>query len=429
MSAAKEVTATFSLEETGTGSCNGADILGEGSSVQRVAQEEVWIPGFQGPGGFCTGKGSEPKVTYNGPGSGAGLEAWDFIGSAPFATSRAFITTDAAPNAAQIASAEAAAGSKVQVVPVAETAISVIVHPPAGCGVSEITNQQLESVFNGTLQKWSKLTGLYDIGLEEGKAATCVNPGQITRVVRPDASGTTYQFKHYLSEINPGPLGCTEGSAGWANLQPLAAGGGPNVQWPAGGVGGCKVGTLSSVVTAGSSGGAALVSTVNATEGSFGYAALPDVEAGKGGSTHALMLQNNGKAKNASFVSPRLGASANCGGTGYLVPTAAQVGGGSGQSVDWSGVYGSNYNVGGEQYSLCELTFALALKTYSSKPGFSAGQAQTVSDYLSGYITSALGQSALAGAGHYYYAPLPSSTKAKRNVLGAAQFAAGQIGF
>jgi hypothetical protein len=51
-----------------------------------------------------------------------------------------------------------------------------------------------------------------------------------------------------------------------------------------------------------------------------------------------------------------------------------------------------------------------------------------VVDYLRDYVTAAEGQSAIETAGEWY-APLPSSAKPERNVLGAAQLAASKIGF
>src|SRR5262245_17672182 len=59
-------------------SCTGQNIFGEGASLQKVAQKEVLNPGFNT---LCTGVGTEPKVSYEGPGSGNGLNAWNFNGT------------------------------------------------------------------------------------------------------------------------------------------------------------------------------------------------------------------------------------------------------------------------------------------------------------------------------------------------------------
>ena len=136
-----------------------------------------------------------------------------------------------------------------------------------------------------------------------------------------------------------------------------------------------------------------VVNGVNATEGSIGYAALPDIEANKSGDTAALRLQNNGlsnKLVNAQFASPLDEEDANCANAQYKVPLGGRVGE-SGENVDWSQVFGADPNAGGENYPLCTLTFDLALKSYSSA-GFSEGAAVTVSAYLSEFITAEPGR-------------------------------------
>ncbi len=419
------VTATFDLEVPPAGECTGSDITGEGSSLQFNAQDKVRIPGFQGPGGLCFEKGTEPEVTYLGTGSGAGLNAWDFNGpdETPFDTSRAFTASDEAPDTAQLGNAETAAGgSKALVIPVAQTAIGAVVNPPAGCEIEEITNKQLESVFRGNIKFW-------------GKIQTASGPGcagsPVTRVVRPDGSGTTFQFKNYLHLINKGKLACTSPSATWQELMPIGAEGKPNTTWPENGVGGCSGTALSPIVTAAGSGGSALVKKVNATGGSIGYAALPDIEASKEGDTGTVEFQNNGLVKlaNATFANPATEASnANCTATDYTVPVDGRVGGGSGESVDWSGVFGANLKINSENYPLCALTYDMALAEYGKKAGFTEGQAQTVEDYLAGYVTTAAGQEDVATAGQFY-AALPSSASPALDVRGAAQLAASKIGF
>src|SRR5262249_29789724 len=151
----------------------------------------------------------------------------------------------------------------------------------------------------------------------------------------------------------------------------------PNITWPENGVGGCKANELSPVVRAAGASGADLVAKVNATEGSIGYAALPDVEASKSGDTRTLKVQNNGIVKyaNASFASPDEGSSANCLSTEYRVPATAIS---SGVSADWSQVFGLDLNIAkdsgnGEAYPLCTLTYDLAFSGYG-KAGFTAGQ-------------------------------------------------------
>ena len=408
-------------------SCTGSNIIGQGASLQKVAQVNVWT------GKYATLCGGSPTVTYEGTGSGSGLAAWDFNGSdgTAFETAKAFTASDDAPTSAQIANAKSAAGgaTDVLVIPVAQTSIGVAINPPAECDVEEITNKQLESIFRGNIRFWGKIDTSFGSGC----------PGApITRVVRFDGSGTTYQFKNYLSTINSAKLACTEPSRNWAELRAIQTGSNPNTTWPENGKGGCGASTLSPVVTAGANGGGALVNKVDSTDGSIGYSALPDIEGNKDeGVTHALRLQNNGLVKlaNASFAEPGIESdnSANCAGAKYNVPVTGRVGG-SGVAVDWSQVFGANNKIGGEDYPLCTITFDMSLTKYgsvSTVPGgatFTEGQYLTAKDYLKEYVTAAAGQTDIANSGKWY-SGLPSSANPVNDVLGAATLSASKIGF
>ncbi len=54
-------------------SCTGNNIIGEGASLQKNAQQNVWTPAFHTE--ICNDVGTEPTVTYESVGSGAGLKA------------------------------------------------------------------------------------------------------------------------------------------------------------------------------------------------------------------------------------------------------------------------------------------------------------------------------------------------------------------
>ncbi len=175
--------------------CGGSAITGAGSSLQKVAEQNVWSPGFSGASGVCP---SGPTVTYESIGSGGGLAFWNATGVlGHINTEKAFIGTDDAPNPTQIASTDSVAdGAHVVVIPVAQTSIAIVANLPAGCSFAEetgITNLDLQKVFRGSLKTWSGL---------ETTEGTCNSP--ITRVVRKDGSGTTFQFKTYLSRMNGG---------------------------------------------------------------------------------------------------------------------------------------------------------------------------------------------------------------------------------
>lgn len=398
-------------------SCTGNNIIGQGSSLQKIAQQEIWAPAFSSS--ICN-SGTFPTVTYESTGSGAGMAEWNYDGKkGSLNHEREFIGTDDAPTTEQIGNiTSVAGGASLLVIPVAQTSISIVANPPNGCTVEEITNADLEAVFRGGFTTWSKLS------TAEG---TCSSP--ITRVVRFDGSGTTYQFKNYLSKINKAGLPCTtggtEGKASWKELEPITNGetGAPNTTWPET----CKERTLSTLVKPAAKGGGEVVKKVNATEGSIGYAALPDAKANS--AKAILAVQNNGqKAEGATFASPASGGSANCASAQYEVPVQArnQVGS-TGLNADWSKVFGANPGIGGTSYPLCTLTYDLAFNSYQ-KAGFKFKDEVTTHDYLKEYLVTEAGQTALVAAEKGYGA-LPTSEKKRYDVLGAAQFAASKIGF
>src|SRR5215813_11773099 len=81
--------------------CTGNSITGQGASLQKIAQQNVWGPNF---GNVICNKGSLPKISYNSTGSGAGLKEWNYDGvKGSINTGLAWISTDDAPTAAQIA--------------------------------------------------------------------------------------------------------------------------------------------------------------------------------------------------------------------------------------------------------------------------------------------------------------------------------------
>ena len=397
--------------------CNGSNIIGQGSSLQKIAQQEVWTKAFSSE--VCN-SGKHPTVTYESTGSGAGLKEWNATGSrGSLNHERQYIGTDEAPSVEEMANIDSVAGgAHVVVIPVAQTAISVVANPPSGCTVEDITQGAVQAVFKGTDTTWSQL------GTTEG---SCGSP--ITRVVRKDGSGTTFQFKNYLYDLNKAALPCTtgstEGKATWQELEQIlnSETGAPNTTWPES----CKGHTLSSVVRPAASGGGELVKTVDATEGSIGYAALPDAE-----SNHApviLNVQNNGQKQldEATFGSPISGTNANCSEVAYAVPANAQSKTTStGLDVDWSAVFGADPTTGGERYPLCTLTYDLAFHGYQDA-GFIYKNEETVHDYLTEYVVKE-GQTKLEGSGTFYD-ELPTSTNKAKNVLGAAQFTAGKISY
>ena len=144
----------------------------------------------------------------------------------------------------------------------------------------QITNAHLEEAFSGKAETWTAIGAT--------PAAKCGS--SLTRVVRKDASGTTYQFKNYLAQVNTLVNSGTEkeicplkGTWKWSNLEEISGSGGPNLEWP-----GC--GSIAAITPTGTGGGEVAAKVV-ATAGTIGYAALPDSKA-KGATT--VKVQNNG---------------------------------------------------------------------------------------------------------------------------------------
>ena len=213
----------------------------------------------------------------------------------------------------------------------------------------------------------------------EGAEGTCSSP--ITRVVRKDGSGTTYQFKNYLFKLFNKGLFCTtggtEGKATWQDLEPIGSGGKPNIDWPES----CPEKTLSPVVRSASTGGGALVNQVDATDGSIGYASLPDAVANKDAGT-ILALQNNGQKKaakptslNRTWAHRQLHRRSPTRAENWHDPL----------DIDWSQVFGAQPAVGGESYPLCTLTYGLVWNDYSAA-GFTAAESITIRDFVYEYV-------------------------------------------
>jgi ABC-type phosphate transport system substrate-binding protein len=407
--------------------CGGGPIVGQGSSLQGSAQTELWASAKGGYNATC----GEKQVQYTVSSSGKGLTAWGFKGGA-FDKTYGFVGTDDAPSASQIAAAKTASATNILTIPIAQTAIAFPVNPPTGCTITEITNKQLEGIMRGTIKVWSKV--------QTAVGAGCTN-APITRVVRKEGSGTTFQLKNYLSKISEASLTCLPASVkapNWRGTEEIGTNEEPNILWPENSAASGCTNQVTEIVRA--EGGGGLVKAVNKTEGSIGYAALPDVEKNKNkgenpnGDTNWIKVQDNGvsnKLSVAQFASPLEAAvnAANCFEAQYAVPTSAQVGAANPANADWSQIFGANTNsaaISPGAYPLCTLTYVEALTEYG-KAGFTTADETTAKDYIANYLTAEEGQEALEVGGKWY-APLPEGSKTF-NVLGAAQYAASKIGF
>lgn len=407
----------------------GTVLNGQGSTLQREAQEK-WIVGYEAT---CP-KGSHASFKYTGTGSGAALKAFGYTNEAFEPANWAYVGTDEAPTVTQIGNAKTkAGGSKPVIIPVAQTAIAVVANMPTGCALVSgkgLTYSDLNKLFAGTLKKWSELSTVNNKTTCEG-----AETGQITRVVRKDGSGTTYQFKNYLStlEAHGGvkagkirtskegvtPVTCTAESQVWAAIRQnenKPDSGAPNTLWPENDCNGA--GTLTSVSK--QEGGGGVAGFVAATPNTIGYAALPDAKAK---SAKILLLQDgtSGKAAEPTYGSPvaknaagEETKQANCAEHTYTLPSGTA----AGVEVNWSETFGAVPTIGSPFYPLCTLTFDLGFEGYVHA-GFAAGIGNGVHDYIANYVLGAnSGQKVL---GENYYQALPS------NVLGAAVTAAGKL--
>jgi ABC-type phosphate transport system substrate-binding protein len=417
-------------------------LQGEGSTLQKVAQIELWTPAY------TTACPTGVHFNYTGTGSGAALSAFAYNGTT-VNTGEAYVGTDEAPTSTQIANAKSHAGSANPVViPVAQTSIAVVANLPSGCTFTGgITWKGLNKIFSGQAKQWSAVENSSGCGTNA-----------ITRVVREDGSGTTFGFKSYLAKLegpSPGKEGVGPGSVEVGTpthgVAPVCAtkkwseirnnGGTPNLNlnWPENlhstTVGGQSVeegcaaaGTLSPIVRA--NGGGGVVNFVKANVNTIGYAAYSDVVA-NGAVADAQSLQNLSEAGENTYAAPGTGTGskqANCEGRQYTVPSSS-----TGLEVDWSAVLGANPNIGlegaGTDYPLCTLTFDLswhgATSGYSNA-GYGAHSVEigkAVKDYILREVLEA-GQTALNTHG---YQALPTTGGVTHEVFKAAKLAAEQI--
>jgi ABC-type phosphate transport system substrate-binding protein len=410
-------------------------IAGSGSTLQREGQAR-WTSGTH----FGTECPNTP-VTYTATSSSEGLIAFGFTSSA-IAHKTAFVGTDAAPHPQQIVNAERVSETKPLVIPVAETAIAVVINPPGSntecklaTGTHGISYVQLTQIFGGKeLKTWKQLE---EGGVVEGAKCT----GEITRVVPGEGSGTTYQFKNYLATLQASfggkPLPCSlpgaeenafgeviaePSTTNWKNMRLIGTGERPNILWPEpaepveGKVGNCT--EASRLVRR--VGDASVSEYVAGTNGTIGFAALPDAEAE--GAEVAQLQDATPTVRYAGPVKPSTTES-NCSERAYEVPVGGREGEAA-EGVNWSQVFGAKPNVGNGEYPLCALTYDLAWKSYASAD-YMKGTilAKNVKSFQE-YIVSANGQSVLR---EHYYQALPIGSVAF-NVLAAAKQAIAKIG-
>jgi ABC-type phosphate transport system substrate-binding protein len=440
--------------------CEGSNIHGKGSSAQKNAQLNQWTKLFNtsANGSACNGtqgSGGKPVASYTSTGSGVGLESWGVETQkgkkeeeVRFGAENAFVGTEIAPNKKQSEEITAHGEGKVLTIPVLQAAIAIAVHLPKGCvkvsggpvpGRLAMKDATVNKIFQGTATKWSQLLNKAKLeGNEE-----CAKLGKnapITRVVREDGSGTTDSFMKYLGVVFKKPVIGTET---WNQLGEKTN----NTTWPSEG---------EHPVLRGNGGGG-VVSAVAANAGSVGYANVSDARSngnftaapGKGGSGTATFwaeIEANTEkveGKNvavyrdpATNLDSNTKGSSNCSNVLYTngkkkfpPPTTEEL---------WNEVIGAKKQP--VAYDICYLSFDLALTKYSAftkgivKEGEpftetpTAGEAQSVKDYLGYVLSTGSGGGQPAAEGEDYSA-IPTSEEASQNVLEIARKGVAKVGF
>jgi ABC-type phosphate transport system substrate-binding protein len=434
--------------------CSGANIGGQGSSLQKLAQETVWIPDFKSSKdkNACDGKQGDkktPAVTYNPSGSGAGLRSWGAedkkIEEVSFGQGNAFVGTDEPPNTTQIKeivkNESTETKDTLMTIPVAQESVAVIVHLPGGCtatstvsGASDrlvFNDTVLQRIFAGTITKWGEVTGSEDGG-DAITGAGC-SEDLIHPVVRFDQSGTTHIFKRYLGLINTATLFTeSETNETWDELSE----GSQNTVWP-------KAADVKKPEAKGGGEEAALVAK---EPGTIGYVNVAEARAnsafvpptgGEKEPTFWAEIENGAKGSGSkikyTYEDPSTDGdsakleNANCKKTAYTNGTHA---------FPPPGVF-SNWNevttsvptapepLQEKSYSLCGMTYDLAFTRYELLPGDDGpsgeAEATTVSNYLK-FVTGAKEGQKLLLDNDYYSLP-------KGEVQTDATEGAGEIGF
>lgn len=457
--------------------CGGSAVQGEGSSLQKAAQQQFWIPTIFGSSFGCGS--SAPQVTYNPDGSGCGIASLgggptsskcsDFEGPEAVNGYRAKVTrfagSDAPLTPAQKSAAEASGGPNpgvIHEIPVASAAIAVIVHFPAGCelkdpgtgtpasgvgtvndnastgGVNDTTGvgtgdtlanetlrvhikaEEIEKIWDGAAaQIWGNIVPEADFrsGTTHTQKECAETP--VIRVVRQDGSGTTYNFKAYLSLLPTAPAGL------WTTAPVV----GDNTVWPVTGSSKTTPAEVnpannicedaSHICHAKEKGGGPLASAVEATNGSIAYADLAtarqkgfDMVAKKDDHTYWVPLQtvNPGKGNEvgAHYVEPTASPVSHVNGNG--APTGANCTNADYRGIpttpasdptlgDWSNAIATG-SEDAVTYPACALTYDFAFDDDAPVYGntqLEQERARTVKDYLTG-VESNAGQLGLASA-------------------------------
>jgi ABC-type phosphate transport system substrate-binding protein len=436
-----------------TGKCAGPNIEGNGASFAKTAQE-VFNISFKNT--YCAGTPGQGTINaaYNADGSGEGIKTMELrVRPSRFAGS------DDPPTPAQVAlmnsGGKESSGSvvddgvsgnegKVHVFPIAVGAVAALVNLPDGCNPEAITDNNYRTITQSEITGDATKKALLRVRFpkaqfekiwagEENTSWNAAIPGlgsqggacdkPIIRVVRFDASGTTFAFKDYLRTIDPAGEWTTKYESGTANGNREW----PNAEFGTGGqcggtaAPGKQLDTVDFLTTECAKGAGKLVEKLINTDGSIGYADIATarnasptlaINAGAGAAPttpYWTQVQNG----SAAFTEPTANETdgfrttaagnpslkgANCTTTTFNNTPASSFG-------DWSKTSGVNAPSG---YGICTLTYGLVFDDNAAVWGNTPeeeGKARTVKDYMESIVSPA-GQTTLFTAD---YAQVPNS--------------------
>ncbi len=388
------------------GKCLGTSTEGAGSSLQAEAQV-IWDPGFNTSKAGCKGG---PTVKYHSIGSGAGYKEW-FVNH-NFGTV-GFVGTDNTANLAEKEGVEAevankeVATSKMLTIPSLQSALAIVVNLPEKCTANStiaanrlaLNQETIQGIYSGTITKWKQIEEVEGAG-NTLTGAECNKETAIIPVVRKDGSGTTHIFKKFLNLSNEAKMASEDGKEHtWAEL----AEGSLSKVWP----------TAAKVVHAAEETNTGMLKEVAAKPGSIGYPNLADARnvanggfTGQSPSRFWVELENSKKVKGSKtsrkYADPASNGDVVASGESNCKKTEFSNGSGSfpppSVEAPWNEV---TAKAASKSYALCGLTYDFVLTDYEAYTGGTAGEAQTVIDFMN-FVLNKKGGAKEIGKGHDY---------------------------
>lgn len=323
-----------------------------------------------------------PTVEYKATSSSKALKEWgsekgelNGTESGNGTTVDKLIASDLPPEKGQIenmdiAGKEKESNNSLVTVPVAQSAVAVLVSLPAACSASALEKPHVEDL--GLEEEWAAKKGTLEELVKNGGIAGCSTTESPKLIVRNDPASATAGFKRFMNEVV---------KANWSKYaSPLKVA--ESNEWPA-------------AVEKTSEGGEAEAKAVYATPDSMGYADLADAKAAGFTSTPSqhkngteqyysfIVEVQNQKESQTKYASPEIleseVAASNCKAAAYTEPE-----GGVAPNADWSKSGESNSLVG-NTYPICTLTYDLAWQHYAfleSEIFLQEQYADTVQSYI-----------------------------------------------